>query len=488
MSSATKHNKHRSYSFHGHLEDELAYTSRRFSDTKETKYFIVQEREVSYRIYLHQHPYVQQLVQRLISRGGVSGLQAADTEYKSDGASLPGSIEIAISSNTGITVMTIPRGSKIVLLDRVHATTTTTSSGTQIELEANLGYKIANEVQSSMPEGMKATLVDGMTYTPPINTIFTLPTNSKAVLLGDTEITLSAGTIITLHDGTQASLTTETKVLLAENTEVTIHTGAQVKILKSKLLPVLFADVLSRYKPSTSLVQRPHPVKDLDFSLGGAYSIYNWELFFHIPITIAIHLSKNQRFAESQRWFHYLFDPTDDSEGPTPERFWKVQPFRATDVKKIEDVLANLATGNDETLRNETIRSMEAWKNAPFRPHVIARYRQQAYMYKTVTAYLDNLIAWGDSLFRQDTGEAIDEALMLYALAANILGPRPQPVPKKGSVRPQTYYNLRKDLKEFGTVMRDVESDLPFDLMPFPTDNTENDDNRLAAVRSLGKA
>ena len=35
-------------------------------------------------------------------------------------------------------------------------------------------------------------------------------------------------------------------------------------------------------------------------------------------------------------------------------------------------------------------------------------------------AYLDNLIAWGDSLFRQDTGEAIDEAMMLYVLAANI--------------------------------------------------------------------
>ena len=67
-------------------------------------------------------------------------------------------------------------------------------------------------------------------------------------------------------------------------------------------------------------------------------------------------------------------------------------------------------------------------------------------MYKTVMAYLDNLIAWGDSLFRQDTGEAIDEALMLYVLAANILGPSPQPVPKKGAVRPQTYDNLRNDL------------------------------------------
>ena len=46
-------------------------------------------------------------------------------------------------------------------------------------------------------------------------------------------------------------------------------------------------------------------------------------------------------------------------------------------------------------------------------------------MFKTVMAYLDNLIAWGDSLFRQDTGETINEATQLYVLAANLLGPTP---------------------------------------------------------------
>ena len=96
------------------------------------------------------------------------------------------------------------------------------------------------------------------------------------------------------------------------------------------------------------MVQLPYPVNDLDFTPSGAYSVYNWELFFHVPLTIAIHLSKNQRFAEAQRWFHYLFDPTDDSDGPTPERFWKVRPFQYTDVKKLEEILVNLVTGTDE--------------------------------------------------------------------------------------------------------------------------------------------
>ena len=254
-----------------------------------------------------------------------------------------------------------------------------------------------------------------------------------------------------------------------------------------KFKPILFAEYFSktRYNPS-SLVKDPAPVKDLDFSSSGAYSVYNWELFFHVPLTIAMHLSKNQRFAEAQQWFHYIFDPTDDSDGPTPERFWKVRPFQYTDVKKIEDILMNLTVDADPQLRDETIRSIEAWKDAPFRPHVVARYRQQAYMFKTVMAYLDNLIAWGDSLFRQDSLESIDEAMIVYVLAANILGPRPLPVPKKGSVRPQTYANLRDDLDKFGNALRQLEADAPFDLTPHPSDASDND--RMAVLNSLGKS
>ena len=39
-----------------------------------------------------------------------------------------------------------------------------------------------------------------------------------------------------------------------------------------------------------------------------------------------------------------------------------------------------------------------------------------------VMKYLDNLIAWADNLFQQDTVESINEATELYVLAASILG------------------------------------------------------------------
>lgn len=418
--------------FHGHIYTELAYWPGRAVEKKETKHFIIQEREISYRCYPHFHPYVGQLLQRLL-RKSTAGLQAADTEY-----------------NTRVRLS--------------NATSARDHNGQVIQLVASETVKLS----------------DGATVSSADGNIIRFAGSKTLDQASERPVTLAAETGVTVPS--------KTVVQRADGSLVTLGNNAAAKLTDGRPLPVLFADIFSstRYRPS-ALVRRPYPVKDLDFTFSGAYSVYNWELFFHVPMIIAVHLSKNQRFAEAQRWFHFLFDPTDDSDAPTPERFWKVRPFQTTEVKKIEELLVNLATGADPALRDETVRSIEAWKDAPFRPHVIARYRQQAYMYKTVMAYLDNLIAWGDSLFRQDTGEAIDEAMMLYVLAANILGPRPQPVPKKGSVRPQTYANLRADLKQFGVVMREAETAAPFDLLPFPKEDG-GDNERLATLRSLGKA
>ncbi|WP_117214164.1 insecticidal toxin protein [Allorhizocola rhizosphaerae] len=251
------------------------------------------------------------------------------------------------------------------------------------------------------------------------------------------------------------------------------------------LLEKLFTQ--TRYDPSSLLVVdsdvHKHPVADLDFSSGGGYSVYNWELFYHIPITIAIHLSRNQRYAEAQHWLHYLFDPMDDSDGPTPERYWKVRPFREGDPTLIEKVLINLSTGADQNLWEETVDAIGKWKDTPFRPHAVARYRHTAYMFKAVMTYLDNLIEWGDSLFRQDTGEAINEATQLYVLAANLLGPRPMEVPAKGKQAPQTYASLRGKLDAFGNALTEVEVDLPFDVLT--SVSPPADAAPLAAVRSI---
>jgi Tc toxin complex TcA C-terminal TcB-binding domain len=248
----------------------------------------------------------------------------------------------------------------------------------------------------------------------------------------------------------------------------------------------LYEELTQNYKPVAQFVESPFPVKDLDFESDGAYSVYNWELFYHVPITVGIHLSRNGRFAEAQRWFHYVFDPTTDDKEPAPQRFWRVKKFQTSDVELIEDILINLATGADEKLRERTVDCIRRWREAPFRPHLVARYRHTAYMFKAVMAYLDNLIDWGDSLFRQDTGESVNEALQIYVLAANLLGARPQAVPRKGSVRPRTYASLKADLDEMGNAMVHLEAEIPFDLMPYPGEAGPGD--QIATLRSIGSS
>ena len=66
--------------FHGQLYEELYAFRPTVVALGQRKEFIIQERQVSYRITAHFHPYVGPLTQRLL-RKGVPGLQAADTEH-----------------------------------------------------------------------------------------------------------------------------------------------------------------------------------------------------------------------------------------------------------------------------------------------------------------------------------------------------------------------------------------------------------------------
>jgi peptidoglycan hydrolase-like protein with peptidoglycan-binding domain len=194
-------------------------------------------------------------------------------------------------------------------------------------------------------------------------------------------------------------------------------------------------------------------VDTVDFSEHGAYAIYNWELFFHIPLMIATKLSQNQRFEEAMRWFHYIFDPTNVEALGTPQRFWITRPFFEQNEEqyrkqRIEKLLEEISSNLDQ---------VRAWKNDPFNPHLIARYRPVAYQKNVVMKYIDNLIAWGDQLFRRDTMESINEAVMLYVLAYELLGRRPIKVANVERAD-QSYAELVADapLDPFGNQRVDV--------------------------------
>jgi hypothetical protein len=279
-----------------------------------------------------------------------------------------------------------------------------------------------------VPQGTTVLRTDG----PPL----VLPADQTYVLPGHLPISSASGiqidgTDIIMPDFTTVRLPTAltTIVLVDDGSQNTVPTGTSVVIRSGIPLPFFYEGIFdpNHYDPS-DWVQQPYPVKNLDFTTGGAYSTCNWELFFHFPLMVAIQLSQNQKFSDAQQWFHYIFNPTDSSPGPTPQHFWKAQPFQHTDVHMIQDILVNLSNPQDPDLYNQTIQSIAKWQQDPFQPWAVAEFRPTGYMLKTVMAYLDNLIAWGDSLFQQYTIETINEATQLYIMAANILGLKPQAV------------------------------------------------------------
>lgn len=242
------------------------------------------------------------------------------------------------------------------------------------------------------------------------------------------------------------------------------------------------------YLPGAFTVS-PFPKEVIDVSDDGPYSVYNWELFFHAPITIAVHLSKNQRFAEAQKWFHFIFDPTsNDKTVDPPQRFWKFLRFRQeTKTDFIQTMLTELAKGDDNELKQRMEKSIQGWRDKPFQPHVIARSRYLAYQLNVVMKYLDNLIAWGDNLFRQDTIETLNEATQIYVLAANILGPKPQKIPPRGKRTPKTYKQLKDaGIDAFGNALIDIENDFPFNTFATTTNNV--DEGGTAAAFGIGRS
>lgn len=256
-----------------------------------------------------------------------------------------------------------------------------------------------------------------------------------------------------------------------------------------------FFDAL--YKPKqTALVHVDSFPRQIDVGTGHPYANYNWELLFHIPLTVAVHLSKTQRFAEAQRWFHFIFDPTSNDQSlDPPARFWKFLAFRQPDVStQLDEVLRLLSVPRnelspaDQQLQDQVLVGYQAILDNPFQPHAVARTRPLAYQYAVVMKYLDNLIAWGDQLFQQDTIEAINEATQRYVLAANLLGPRPQRIPERGAVQPKTFAQLKQQgLGPIGDAMVELEGQFPFNLSDPPGggDGTEGAASLFGIGRTL---
>ena len=192
----------------------------------------------------------------------------------------------------------------------------------------------------------------------------------------------------------------------------------------------------------------------IDFDIAHTNGPYNWELFFHVPMTIAEQHRRSGRFAEAQEWMHTVFNPIGlegDSgsvsggdlawfRAATP---WRFGPFVRGTTRRFTQFRRMFAsdTLEPDSELDALTAELDVWKEHPFEPHKIAEVRHAAYQKWVVMRYLDVLIDWGDSLFQQDSIEAIGEAAQLYLLAQEVLGERPVAAPQAPDPSTKTYSN-----------------------------------------------
>ncbi|MCQ2063979.1 MAG: neuraminidase-like domain-containing protein [Fibrobacter sp.] len=211
------------------------------------------------------------------------------------------------------------------------------------------------------------------------------------------------------------------------------------------------------YLPGPSVAE-PFPSSMVDFSWGSSSAIYNWELFFFVPMLLADKMLAEQNYAAALEWLQLVFDPRMDlskyektkrfvRDLPKGAKYWKFLPFFANqDADRSILTELSMPSPHDSLPDYKSLQLLiDRWKNDPFDPQMIARYRNVAYQKYVVMKYLDALIGWGDQLFTQDTTESVNLAIQMYILAAEILGPKSAEVPGPGTTLAATVGDMLKN-------------------------------------------
>lgn len=225
------------------------------------------------------------------------------------------------------------------------------------------------------------------------------------------------------------------------------------------------------YRPDKKGVDGPYPAPMVDFVWGGASAMYNWELFFYVPMLIAEKMIAEQSYEEALLWLQLVFDPRENFSAyektkrfikdlPKGARYWKFLPFFANkDADKSILQMLGLPTNRDKLPDRTALSSLvDKWKNDPFNPHLIARYRNVAYQKYVVMKYLDALIGWGDLEFAKDTTESVNLAIQFYLLAAELLGPKNVEAPEPEPSAQLTANDLLSNTDDLGNAFIEYEN------------------------------
>jgi Tc toxin complex TcA C-terminal TcB-binding domain/Neuraminidase-like domain/Salmonella virulence plasmid 28.1kDa A protein len=220
------------------------------------------------------------------------------------------------------------------------------------------------------------------------------------------------------------------------------------------------ADVFSfsnTYQPVMPRVSWGEDNEIVAFEADAAFSVYHWELFFHVPLYIAERLSQNQQFEDALKWLQFIFNPNRQGPEPVPQRFWVPKPLAALTPAQILDERINELLKLVNQGDPDKVAQVRRWRKDPFNPFLLADQRHVAYMKRAVMSCLDILIAWADNLFSSDSREALNEATLLYVIAAEILGPQPISVTPPQHID-ASFDDLEPKLDAFTNALVEIEN------------------------------
>lgn len=140
---------------------------------------------------------------------------------------------------------------------------------------------------------------------------------------------------------------------------------------------------------------------------------YFWEVCFHTPDLVGARLSAEGRHQEAQQWFEYVFNPLAREvlpvENPQPEdpeviaapAYWRCRPLQNTNVEC----------------------SYES--AAPSDPDAIGYCAPVHFKAAIFLRYVENLIEWGDALYRHLDYDSMVHAALNYNRARTLIGEEP---------------------------------------------------------------
>jgi hypothetical protein len=188
--------------------------------------------------------------------------------------------------------------------------------------------------------------------------------------------------------------------------------------------------------------------------LAQPYALYNWEPGLHALMELATQMNAQSQFDQALALCQYIFNPLLSSN--ITSDCWLFPPFKSIIAKDyLENFFNSLQPGQPDF-------SITQWRNHPFAPYVVARSRPVTFMKAVVMLYIQILIAYGDSYFRQNTLETVPLAIQCYVIASHIYGQPGQKIPKRGTTEALTYRTLSDRFDAFDDAVVDLELMFPF--------------------------